>query len=690
MDKKNKFSSKESSVSSESEGCGGNFQTPSNSPSKIMKERHYFCTPLNSPSKGSPDAEISLLIMRPSPLIFSDSVSDDRSNSFWKTSNAARYTQKDSTNLKFPFSESPVSDGEESKASPRYHPQPESKETKGLNLASPIVSGNSTERTDSKNPYVPQKFSPCLKFDEMGNPDCDVTINLEDNGRDLSEEPRDVLKKFTMSPEFLYLKNSLTTDEDERKEKVDEKDSFETERPLLLAASTKPSGTQRKSSLTSFGVKYEFSLPRKSSLNGLDSKAHFRPLPISFSDKNLNFIEKPIEERDKSCEKDSVYRTGLNRKPTVPDDRMEEPWSLKNLTIFESSPSVRNNSVCEGSSSSYDVTKLKKPSTHLGDLLEYCKKNSNCTSKTVQALSKNSHPKSFLNPGFHSSKKISPSGKNSALLSSKEKCRNLSCCIKQYRDSEVLLKDSKNLGRDSPPDARYSISDKWGNHWKRSDSETNKNPDKNNGKRTVVETKGKEPLEKNIKLIKFQRADQSYCDLLKHQHEQVKKHRLKMPKKRLERICRSDPPDKTISAETCDCDCDCDCDQIDFNDFHRFEETRLKNLGCNKCKGKVNLNLERIQSFYDNKISSDRIQSTYENPTIITGETVKPIKTETNKKLSFYEENDAKSEAGLVQASWWPVAAEKGHGPEFAWAWIPSFEVGLTRKSRAYQPTLKL
>lgn len=601
-----------------------------------MKERHYFCTPLNSPSKVSPDVEAnaevgnSFLTVHPSPIMSSHSGSDDKINPFW--------------DFKFPLSESPsaksASDGEETSTSktgslPRRHRLDDATEKNLSNSVGRTVS-------EASDPVLHRFGGP---FDDIsiGN----VKFDLEDD-RDGSKEPGDALKKFTMSPEFLYLKNSLTAEENQTDENGTEKDTFRLDGPFSFPAKTYANDpVPRKTSWTDPSVKFQFRLPRKSSLNGLDSKGHASATPIliaSYSEKQLS----------SASEKEKLgFRTRLIPKIAT-EKETEEPWSSNGLGIFESPPDPPSDSnfACPVT---YDVAKLKKPSTHLGDLLDYCKKTSNFKAQDGSGnfgISKTSHGKPSPLLKKASGKNISqggPSGKNFGLLGSKEKCRNLTCCVQQYQDSEVLFGDTKDS------DARYCITADSGKHGsKRSDSET-KNQDKKNGKKYIPSRRETSDLRKS------QRADQSYCDILKQQHEEIRKHRIKLPKKRLERICRSDPPDKTIinnnnnnnsnNLNTCECD--------NFRDL-------------NKKKGKVNL--ERLESFYDNKTSSDRIESMYENPSTITGTNAQVPE---RKNFSFYKE-DSKSDIALVQASWWPVTeTDDRQLPDLPWSWIPSFQVGL-------------
>lgn len=581
MDENNK--SVDRSVSSESDRREARciFHTPLGTPQRTVRDDNYFRTPFDSPLKTEPDMPVSQvsLTIHPSPVMSSDSGSEGRPSSSWLL--PVPPSRGSSGSSKLLLSESPANVKE---SPPPARPK--------LPDEFAIFEGKKVENKPDES-----------KEDLM---DCNLSFTVDDVE---PGSPQHVLKKFTLSPEFLMLKVFLSTDENENDTKFQDNPCFQQ--------------PPRKDSLNTSQAKQDLDLPRKSSLSSLDTKH-----PVDFKDifrtwKPFDIVAEPLTD-EKENSKDDVNFKNMNISKAPTSDEMEEPWSLKNLQIVEPPPIADNSFPLP-----FDLPKLCKPSAHLGNLLESCK-NSRKFKKSLDAIP-------FRRLG-------SPESSSFATASPKTKRRNF-CCIHQPSDPEVVPPPESDFEQSKTPLCGFSSDSE--NEKKRGKK---KHSDRNSSKKTKSSSTEKQ---------KHHRPDQNYCDLLKQQHEEIQKQRLKAPQKKAERVCRSDPPDKSLvdsNPVLYDFNVRSEAGEPAAGTFFDFESEPYSKRPQEKPK------LDRIESFYENKKPLQRIESLYENQKPEEESEGTAYRTPVVLNSNYYP----KEKQPVAYSSWWPVEELPP-----SWGWMP-------------------
>lgn len=434
----------------------------------------------------------------------------------------------------------------------------------------------------------------------------------------------------------------------------------------------------------------------------------------------ISNLEPHTEER-KGEEDDVNFINMIIAKPES-EKTEEKTCSSKNLQIFEPLPNA-DCSLSEENTQSYDLPKLKKPSSRLVDLLEYCKKNSKGKSNATNSYK--SIPYQNLS---HGEKSLSNSVKdliqetnkttelipeerqpllyNFDSLTSRDRRKNFKCCIQQSKDSELFVQHSEdNDGDDLEVSCGQSMKKMFLSESGKRKSK-GKNKDKEGSRRRTKQAKSIS-LENNKTSQKSHRLDQSYCDLLKQLHDEMQKQRPKLPKKQTERVCRSDPPIKTVSAYTSSQAklFESYCENI--SRLEEFYDFNVKSIGNNPTGAqyqefdrepyskrplpKEKVKLERMESFYDNKrpndIKLERIESLYENNQ---SKSTKSEESCDSEMINFNVEvidtpcfpecksdkervSPPKSLMTFLPSEWWPVVETPK--TNLAWNWRPPSEV---------------
>ena len=869
-----------SSSSDSSENCEvcGSYHTPLNSPPKSAEDEGIFLTPLNE----SPVKEPENLIMYTSHVRLNNSTSSlsdiscdhhlipdqkiqhPKQDSYFLLPPPHSSSRKStSSNNKPPVSESLHSspmrgnDDSEERYSVQFdegkNPEKIQSSTVRIQLFPKKPTGNSLE----PYPYLQlHSFRPIGASGDDDGTECKEIFDAdEEEEEEPEQETEHVLKKYTKSPEFLQLKDTVNADE--INDKVNEvkkmlqsypppvvepsplkdiintpkmKNSLgnnsvmtdrkhdqlmnQTRKPLCysnaLSISTPENlyGTVRETgSKRSKGSSNLFSHHRKSSLDSLSTDTENRKnsleefynvrykCPFFKNDEGGNFyVSKAYISPDKNLigkfsveipdvvaddddenvgkweknanaaaenykmEESNSSNKNLNVINSSSSDIKEKSSSLKNLLNFDSVPMKDVNSSGKSSESSYDLSKLKKPSSRLVDLLEYCKKNpkgkpcvvspSKPFSYTALSPEEITPDNSFKNlpanfDRLHDSRddfKIPLSSVPFTPVTSRERMKNFGCCVKQKKDSSFMpLKNDieyENEGGGGEEDEdgdnedvscsqsvkKIFSSEHKGNHsWMKSKGKGGGGSDKEGGKRKMKQAKSSSTDDEKNKQ-KVYRLDQSYCDVLNQLHDDMLlKQRSKGPKKEIGRMCRSDPPHANTSKdgmkfpggeETKTIFCDTRKNSgiesyYDFNvksepdpfaEYLEFEREPYSKRPVvvvaaadpPKEKGK----LERMESFYDNKISNggvklERLESLYENHNKKTSKSEEkfcpveshPVKPEILLGVPYFPDRESGEEKNnlpkplmtYLPSEWWPVVdAPKS---DLAWNQNHTFEV---------------
>lgn len=687
---KSKYETVDFTMGNKSDDCRVSFETPSNTPPRYVREQVFYYTPCNSPVKMHSCAKNYDL----GECACHDSSCDSESESKKNISN----TKKNFTISVSRASAKTCSDSEENGCWPRDGENNWLPST-GKSYSYLIGFGKGEPKTDDR-----KTCESCHDNSDI------VAFNLDDDTVNPNESD-DVLKKFTCSPEFLYLKNSLLTSDDETCFPVvgnqERQADVALERHVSFVSKTL-AATARKTSLTNPNAKKEFSFGRKSSLDDLISDKPFAP---NNRECKNEFVS--IQEVDGN---NVSFKNAVNRKePTL---EMEEPWSLKNLKIVEPTPNIRYGSNFE-SSLTFDFNKSKKPSTRLGDLLEYCKKDPKCkadgknvTQKTDPVVAFPDRDEMLFASEMNKNLNLPARGSlekqiyrkcpsSNVLNGISQKTRrygNLVCCSNP--GDEILFFDAQDPTWCQPEaieDPCFVDDNKVIKSTPRCGSESTGSKEKkgdlncmslarNDEKCFTRNTrKNDKPSCGNINDSRqFRRADQSYCELIKQQHEEMKKHRAKRSKKQVERICRSDPPDKLAGGDIPWASL-IESEEIkkrlvlDLCHQNRESKDGVCDL-CSSMKGtQEKSKIDRTESLYDNKTSCARIHSFYENQKKSNNhdggfdDRTNYFKSREENLASFsqvHAENHPRSDAAVMHKSWWPVVQQSG----YEW-WMHPFEV---------------
>lgn len=823
--------SNESSVSAESEHneSQGSFHTPLNSPPKNFGDEQLFLTPFDSPVNEVESADMhSSQIRLTCPTSSSTMPSSDSGTEIISQTNLGAHfllpppcSFRKSTSCSKPqLAESPVSsmgysDCEESHSPITVSSQQPNKEKNKSNSMKIQFSPRKIVSTVNEPFHLlqPHSFYPSPASKKSDDDSlCDFSFNASEEPY---QETEHVLQKFTKSPEFLQLKDSVSADEINEKVNKAQKAllSNPSESMLLKDIINVPQlkNRDRNNSLGYMAQKPDRSYYRKSSLDNLntisasspsenlygslkipkknkilnvsiqhrksslDSLKSFIMLPanpleelhtksdyprapsmnhsnekpkgnlLNFSssnnntntlcekiagneffaseknEKDLNALEPYILEKKERNDENDLKN--LNARFTEVEEKSS---SLKNLQILESQP-ITDIYRSGESSSPYDLSRLKKPSSRLGDLLEYCKKNSK--GKTNVASPVKYVSQTSLLPADESLANSSKNllldfekfpaifrdeiGQTSAnsfapLIDMREKRTNFACCIKPLKDSELsfgLLENIDNDDEESDVSCSQSV--------KKMFSSENANGGKVKGK---VKRKSKE-LGKKIKATKSssaeadkskeynRRLDQSYCDLLKQMHNDMQKQRGKIPKKQAGRLCQSDPPRMIVAPEKNLANPFQGSEKASaVESFYDFNVRSEPNTSAEEClefecepyskrpqpkdKGK----LERTESFYDNKKSNavklERIESLYDNHKKTSkseescGSEVRNCNAEIL-DVPYFPDCESEEEKTsppkplmtFLPSEWWPVVDPPKTNVNQFWSWRPPSEV---------------
>ncbi|KAK6626820.1 hypothetical protein RUM44_009297 [Polyplax serrata] len=794
---------------------------------RCCPDDYMYLTPVGSPAKEGENANNSassilrLTCPSSSPSVMSSDIGSQQKNMSKQESYfllpPPYSSRKSSSSSKPLLSESPSSSLTLSDCDEFHSPRPESSQNYLNQENSSTKKIQFSPRkiiSTSKEPFhllQPHSFYPSVNKTEE-DPVCTLTFI---SGDETDQETEHVLKKYTKSPEFLQLKDSVSADE--INEKVDKAQkalrSNPSEATLLKDIINVPrlKNRPRNNSLVNVDQKQELLHHRNSSLDSLNAISGTKlaenpygslrePKRNKFlnittrksSLDSLNSVEKwcvnPLHEfhqkekesfvppntmdEDKGtggtlhssqvklldqqtfspgehfelgkCEKNpcqpglqeplfcgkksgdnSVEMNGKTTAKTQLDRTAEKALHQNNLQILEPMP-VADATLSGKSSSPYDLSKLKKPSSRLVDILEYCKKNSRGRPNVSSPVKYVSHV--TLLPGEESASSSSRNlvtdyekstdplkddlrqtlSNNFGPFGSREKRKNFACCIQQSKDSEFAFtplenESEKDLDVSCGSVKKMFSTDTIGSVRRKSKG---KNKEKDIGKRKIKEAKSSSTENEKGKQ-KIHRLDQSYCDLLKQLHDEMQKQRAKMPKKQLGRLCRSDPPRITKALEKNSSKTEVKplgsggegSGAESFYDFNFRSQANTTEEECSEfdCEPyskrpqpKEKAKLERMESFYDNKMSThvklERIESLYENQKKTPksedscDSEVRNYNTD-NLDVPFFPDCESEEERvsppkplmTFLPSEWWPVVdAPKTN---LAWDWRPPEEV---------------